>query len=216
MKTLLRIAAVALIVAPSLCAAQGRTAGLLGKNYIRGSYLHLGVDDPVVERFDSSLKGFDVEVNLPLKFLSGNSVAADFYSDFDYNELEGRAGLNFLSADFRTSKLGVRLFSPNGSDIRPYIGLGMSLVRSRARLNGQTTTDREESFLTSMGVEIDLMEKLSARHDVDLPVKDLDFGSYEGTLIYWTTENLFLRGGVVVPFDSDLGVGGTIGGGLAF
>lgn len=191
-------------------------AGLLGKTYVRGAYLYNGVDDDGTTQLDA-LKGADVEFNVPIPWISSSDLAADFTAEFEHKQLDAQYGAIPAEFDFNFAMVGARLFAMPTSHVRPYILLGAlySHVDFEAA-NGAAFDDDDWDFVVSAGVEADLASNASIRGDFEIDRNEIDESTFEGTIVVWLGENIFIRGGGVIPLADGFDPGVTIGGGVAF
>ncbi len=80
-----------------------------------------------------------------------------------------------------------------------------------------TNKDDEADFLLNLGFEFDIATNAALRGDFAIDRDDdIEDPMFEGLLIIWPHENVFLRGGILAPLGTGLDVGATIGGGVAF
>lgn len=221
------IAIVSAAFAPTCLKAQDGTpagrSGLLGKQYVRASYVWYGVDNATVAPADDTFQGFDFEINTPMPLLSSEWLGSDFFAEYERQTLSGTNPANGMNieADVDYIQLGTRLFAFPQSGIRPYVALGIGFVRDETRVAVGTTvissdTDLESQFLTNLGVEFDIADRAALRADFELDREDLDESTFEGVLIVWPQDRVFLRGGVTVPLADGFEPGATIGGGLTY
>ena len=191
-------------------------AGLLGKTYVRGAYLYNGVDDNGTDRFDA-LEGFDVEFNTPIPWISSNELAVDFATEFEHKQLDAQYGAIPAEFDFNFAMIGARLFAMPNSRVRPYILLGAlySHVDFEAS-NGASFEDEDWEFVVTLGIEADIASNASIRGDFEIDRDEIDESTFEGTVVVWLGENIFFRGGGVIPLTDGFDPGVTIGGGVAF
>lgn len=191
-------------------------AGLLGKTYIRGAYLYNGVDDEGNVSYDS-LEGSDAEFNTPIPWISSDELAADFTTEFEHRQLTARGPGGTADFDFYSAVVGVRLFAMPTSRIRPYVLLGAAFYEYRAEVTGGSDfEDDDQDFLVSVGLEADLASNASIRGDFEIDRDEVDESTFEGTMVLWLNENVFFRGGGVIPLTDGFDPGVTIGGGVAF
>lgn len=191
-------------------------AGLLGKTYVRGAYLYNGVDDGSGISYDA-FEGWDIEFNTPIPWVSSDSLAADFITEFEQRQLTGRLGTASLKSEGEFLAIGVRLFAMPESRIRPYVSLGASFQEFKLEGTGLTSSkEDEEEFVISVGLEADIAENASIRGDFEIDRDDVDESTFEATIALWLNENVFFRGGGVIPLVDGIDPGVTIGGGVAF
>jgi hypothetical protein len=191
-------------------------AGLLGKTYVRGAYVYNGVDDDGAIDYDA-FEGWDAEFNTPIPWISSDTLAADFITEFEHRQVSGIAGATKLKIEADFIAVGVRLFAMPNSRIRPYVALGASFVEFSFEATGfPSTEDDDDEFVISVGIEADLAANASIRGDFEIDRDDVDESTFEGTVVLWLGENVFFRGGGVIPLDDDFDPGVTIGGGVAF
>lgn len=191
-------------------------AGLLGKTYVRGAYLYNGVGDDGGISYDA-FEGWDLEFNTPIPWISSDSLAADFITEFEHRQLTGRLGTASLKSEGEFLAIGVRLFAMPESRIRPYVSLGASFQEFKLEGTGITSSKRdEEEFVISLGLEADIAANASIRGDFEIDRDDVDESTFEGTIVLWLNENIFFRGGGVIPLVDGIDPGVTIGGGVAF
>jgi hypothetical protein len=190
--------------------------GLLGKTYVRGAYLYNGVDDDGATSF-GAFEGWDVEFNTPIPWISSDFLATDFIAEIEHRQVSGRFGTTAFTSKGEFLAIGVRLFAMPQSRIRPYVSLGASFQEFRFEATGQPSLEEnEEEFVISVGVEADLASNASIRGDFEIDRDDIDESTFEGTIVLWLGENVFFRGGGVIPLIDDFDPGVTIGGGIAF
>lgn len=205
-------------------------AGLLGKAYIRGSYLYHNISAPSVG-FDDSYVGWDAEINLPLAELTTDVSGVDFFVEHDNSELSGRLPISGDQVSFEhdLTIIGARISAYPDSSIRPFIALGAGSSKTDVQRSGGTNISREEEdsdLIVDLGFEADIATNAAFRADFSLlrggdlgSVADgeLDETTFEGTLILWPHRNVFFRTGLIVSLEDDLfDVGATAGGGLAY
>lgn len=191
-------------------------AGLLGKTYVRGAYLYNGIDDEGTVTFDA-LEGADVEFNAPIPWISSNELAVDFAAELEHRQTSARGPGGTADLDFNFAAVGVRLFAMPTSRIRPYVLLGALFSDSRVESTGSPDIeDDDQDFLVSVGVEADLASNASIRGDFEIDRDEIDESTFEGTIVLWLNENIFFRGGGVIPLTDGFDPGVTIGGGVAF
>jgi len=191
-------------------------AGLLGKMYVRGSYLYNGVDDEGVVSFDA-LEGADVEFNAPIPWISSDELAVDFAAEFEHRQTTARGPGRAADLDLNYATVGVRLFAMPTSRIRPYVLLGASFSEFRVEATGSPDVEEDDQeFVVSVGLEADLASNASIRGDFEIDRDEIDESTFEGTIVLWLGENIFFRGGGVIPLTDGFDPGVTIGGGVAF
>lgn len=191
-------------------------AGLLGKMYVRGAYIYNGVDDDGNVSFDA-LEGFDVEFNAPIPWVSSDELAVDFSTEFEHRQTTARGPGGIADIDFNFATVGVRLSAMPTSRIRPYVLLGALFSEAQLESPGSPDIeDDDQDFLLSVGVEADLAANASIRGDFEIDRDDIDESTFEGTIVLWLGENMFFRGGGVIPLADGFDPGVTIGGGVAF
>lgn len=193
-------------------------AGLLGKAYIRTAYLYNGMDDRSTFVVDDGLDGADVELNLPLPGITFDNIGTDFFAKYEYRSFPGTvrsSGIQF-EREGEYTVLGARIFAFPDSRFRPYVSLGAGFSQITTTGNGVSTESDDNGFVTNLGIEADLASNASIRGDFDVDRDELDDSTFEGTVVLWLNENIFFRGGGVIPLNDGFDPGVTIGGGVAF
>ena len=190
--------------------------GLLGKSYVRAAYLYNGVDDEGTINFDA-FEGWDTEFSTPIPWISSESLGADFVTEFEHQKLSARVGANSVTSKADFLSVAVRLFAMPSSRVRPYATLGAGFQRFTLDATGvPSSTENDSAFITNIGVEADLAANASIRGDFEIDRDDIDESTFEGTIVLWLGEQVFFRGGTVIPLVDGIDPGVTIGGGLAF
>lgn len=205
---------------PSFTGASQNNGGLLGKRYIRSAYVFYGLD--VLEK---NLEGFDVELNTPNPWIDDETFGSDFFVEIEHRGLTETVASNGnrLELDQDLVILGTRLYAFPKSRFRPYVALGVGFDRfeSETRIGATTTRTKsnDSALVTNLGFELDLSTEAtnaSIRGDFELNRAQLDESFFEGVLIVWLHESVFLRGGVAVPLSDGFSPGATIGAGIGF
>lgn len=211
-------------VAPAIASAgdfQQTNPGLIGKGLFQASYLNLQTDTPTLRSIDKSFDGVDSILNLPLDWLPTNQIATDLYASHEYLQMSGANGVFSSKIDTNYSTIGLQFAACPTARIRPLVGLGVSYFRGQVEITNAGTTTSSPTIdefgpELRLGVEADLMKRLSARAQFNIAEGELDNSRFEGTGTFWFSETWFMRGGVVVPFEDELSTGAMIGGGCAF
>ncbi len=205
-------------------------AGLLGKAYIRGSYLYHSVDDQSIVR-DNSFVGWDAEINLPVPPLTTDVSRVDFFVDHNYGELSGQVPTSSsnLSFEHNLTIVGARVSALPDCWFRPFVGIGAGFAAFDLEVTGGTNVSAESDeseLIIDLGFEADIASNAAFRADFGVlrggDVDDLADGeiyetTFEGSLILWPHRNLFFRTGLIVSLEDELfDVGTTLGGGLAY
>lgn len=198
-------------------------SGLLGKTVLRGSYVSFGVDTPQLAVFDDAFQGFDVELSTPLPWLTTDVGGVDIFADYDSVQLTGSTAIATVDAGVNFFTIGTRIYREYGERFRPFISLGARQTVAELEIKNSggllmlDTVDRDWTFYSGAGLEFDVAERLALRVDVDLLPERFEDGFLEGTMLFWNPQKtFFVRGGVRVPFESELATGGVIGAGVAF
>lgn len=194
-------------------------AGLLGKMYVRGAYLYNGMDDNSEIIVDSALEGWDVEFNAPIPWISSDTIGTDFFAKYEHRSVSAinRSPVVPFDRKLEYMVLGARIFAFPNSRIRPYVSLGAGFIQLTTEASGLPTEEEDDDGLvTNLGIEVDLASNASIRGDFEIDRDDLDESTFEGTIVLWLGENVFFRGGGVVPLTDGFDPGVTIGGGVAF
>ncbi|MFT5325331.1 MAG: hypothetical protein ACI8P0_003199 [Planctomycetaceae bacterium] len=194
-------------------------AGLLGKTYVRGAYLYNGMDDNSAIIVDSALDGWDVELNAPIPWVSSDTIGTDFFAKYEYRSFSGINRSPVIPFDRKAEfmVLGARIFAFPNSRIRPYVSLAAGFTQITTEASGFPTEEEDDDGLvTNLGIEADLASNASIRADFDIDRNQIDDSTFEGTIVLWLGENVFFRGGGVIPLTDGFDPGVTIGGGVAF
>lgn len=205
-------------------------AGLLGKAYVRGSFLYHNISDDSVT-FDNSFVGWDAEINLPVVPFTTDASRVDFFVEHKFGELSGRFPVSNDKVSFQhnLTVVGTRVSALPDCWFRPFIGIGAGFATIDLEQTGGTniSVEADESdLIIDLGFEADIASNAAFRADFgvlrgggvdDLADGELYETNFEGTLILWPHRNLFLRGGLIVSLEDSLfDVGTTVGGGLAY
>ena len=203
---------------PELESYSSDHAGLLGKTYVRGAYLYNGVDSTATFDADSAFDGWDVELNVPIPWISSDDIGSDIFVKHENRSFSAtnRSPVVQFEVEGEFTVIGARFFAFPKSPIRPYITLGAGLIRTTTSGGGITVDDDDDGFVTNLGVEADLASNASIRGDFEIDRDEIDESTFEGTIVLWLGENIFVRGGGVIPLVDGFDPGVTIGGGLAF
>lgn len=194
-------------------------AGLLGKMYVRGAYLYNHMDDNSEIIVDGAFDGWDVELNAPIPWISSDTIGTDFFAKYEHRSISAinRSPVIPFDRKLEYLVLGARIFAFPNSRIRPYVSLGAGFVQITTEASGFSTQEEDgDGLVTNLGIEADLASNASIRGDFEIDRDDLDESTFEGTIVLWLGENIFLRGGGVVPLADGFDPGVTIGGGVAF
>lgn len=197
--------------------------GLLGKNYLRASYVYNGVEDPAIASIDSEFDGWDIELNIPIPWLVSDTAGLDFFTKYENRRFSGTNSAMAVSASIENhvTTIGTRLFAFPRSRFRPYASFAAGISNSEVRASGPSGTvnmdDDAADFLLNLGFEFDLATNAALRADFAIDRDDdIEDPMFEGLLILWPHENLFFRAGVLAPLSNGLDVGATAGGGISF
>lgn len=192
--------------------------GLLGRRYLRAAYITYGVDDSIVEQLDDYFDGFDIEVNIPSPWFNSDDWGSDLFVEYERRSISGVFNNgNAVELDQDIVTIGTRVFAWPQSRFRPYFAAGVDFSNIELAVTpglGTKThsTDGDSTFAANVGFELDLATWASFRADVELHRENV----FEGLLIFWPHERIFVRGGFAMPLDDGFDAGGTIGGGFTF
>lgn len=199
----------------------GLHAGLLGKMYLQGRYIHVHTDDPAIAPVDDTFQGFEVTFNAPIPWFQfvAPGVGADVFFTFQQIGVDGSVmGVSF-DADVDSYQVGTSLYADVFGPVRPFVQLGVehNVFSASASLGpiSSSITDDDTDLLLNLGVEADLGQMASVRLMLDIDTDKFDESPFTADLILWPHERIFLRAGVFVTLTGDE-VGGQFGGGIVF
>ena len=207
-----------------LSGLQSSNGGLLGKTYIRGGMLYQKVDDELLASVDDSLFGWDVEFNTPIPWFTFDEFGVDFFAMHEQDRTSGSNAFSgvSISVDQNVTTIGGRFFGYAKSKFRPFAAVGVTIVDYDLSASGPggsvQVSEIDTALAVNLGLEVDLAANAALRADLELGIGiNTVEPKMRGLLIVWPQENFFIQGGILVPLhDADLGVGATVGGGLAF
>lgn len=193
-------------------------AGVLGRSYLDGQYIHLSAPDEVAEMLDA-INGFRSTINVAVPWKSETApLSQDIFVSYRYLQADGGFGGFGFDTSLSDLMIGTTLFTSVGSFVRPFLQVGYdqsqtSVEMTMGRFHFEDT-DRDSALLLVAGTEIDLSADLALRL-----AADLDFDPFEDTiltaeLVYWLGDHVFLRGGGLVTVEGEM-PGFLIGGGIA-
>ncbi len=195
-------------------------AGLVGKRYVEARYLHLRSTES--GGFDESAQGFDVTFNSPLSWT--DQLVPGFGTDVFINYGRLRASDNAFggSINFTLQSVegGLTLHGVFDSQVRPLLQIGILHMMNEVNFSSPMVSGSfdmdDTSVLVRPGVELDLAENLSIRSTLDIETDgNFDTSTAGVELIAWLNEDVYLRGGVLVPLEGGAYIIGA-GGGLSF
>jgi|GEM_PF-1917005 len=196
-------------------------AGLLGKMYLETRYVHIQTDEPVIQPFDDTFQGIDATFNMPMSWLTelAPSVGADVFFNFEHLQIGGRAGGDTLEMDINSYSAGVSLYAAAFGPIRPFVQLGIQhdVIDAFASGGGGSVNvdDNDTNLLAIVGLEADVAENASVRLAIDINEQAFDAPPITADVIFWPTEQFYLRAGLFATTDGNE-VGGLFGGGIVF
>ncbi|NQV28115.1 MAG: outer membrane beta-barrel protein [Rhodopirellula sp.] len=209
---------------PGFLGTSASHGGLLGKTYVQNSFTYQGVNDDDLSRLDNSITGWDVEFNTPIPWVTSDEVGVDFFTLHEQIRFSGSSSSPAVTAsvDENQTTIGGRIYAMPKSRFRPYAALGLTFANVEASVSdaggsGQISESGSD-FVLNLGAEFDLAANATLRADFELDRNtDIEEPKLETLLIVWPHENVFIRGGLLVPLkNGDFGAGATVGGGLAF
>lgn len=206
--------------------------GLLGHRYVQGRYVHLIVDTDsgLEDILDDSAQGFDATLNLPVPRLREETgfLGVDLFVSHRYVALSSDTYFPppvdvqvKFDADVNQTDVGAALYIEHArlGPARPFVQLGAHIDTAGFRIAGGGASLKEKyddvRLLVAPGLELDLWDFAAVRATFDLETDELEDTQFLGDIILWPADRLFVRGGIVAPFNGS-GVGGTIGGGVEF
>lgn len=193
-----------------------------------GQYVYLPHGDRFLDLIDDALEGYGVGLNHPV-FQPDDDywIGVDGFVSWGTLGLGGATqfpppaslGLQY-DLDISHVSVGGTVYAELEQPIRPLMQVGATFSRSRsmALVNGfgGTAVDRETDLLLTVGLEADLNEWLALRSVIDLETEgSLRDSTFINSLILWPTENIFIRGGAILPLEGST-VGGAIAAGVTF
>lgn len=217
----------------ALTPAESNHAGLLGKRYIEGRYMHIEIDD-VPDGFTDDFDGFVLGMNSPL-FQSKEAVPFQVDGFANWMRVSFSTDVPFpifdppffqmgkLSAVQNVVDVGATLHTNAFTGFRPFVQTGVRINQDRMEINVPTVfdskeSDSDESFLLIPGFEVDLSQHAALRTAIDIQLEnqeELDASPASIDLIVWPHDRLFLRAGFMTALDGSA-AGITAGGGFAF
>ena len=147
-------------------------AGLLGKAYVRGSFLYHNITDQASDVVsDNSFVGWDAEINLPIVPLTTDAGRVDLFVEHNYGELSGPmvGSSDKLSFDHQLTIIGARLSGLPDYWFRPFVGIGAGFVKTNFAITGGTgsfdSSDSESDLMIDLGFEADIASNAAFRAD---------------------------------------------------
>ncbi len=194
---------------------------LVGRRYVDLQYLHIdGASD--VAGADARVRGYSTTFNVPARWNSklpeflGQDV---FLSSVGLN-LRGSEGGISVDADFRSFTTGLNTYLYLSDTVRPFLQTGISTQFVAADISAGpfslSVGDMETRFAVNPGAEVSLTETLAWRSILEVETKGrFDESVYRTELVYWATDNFFLRGGLIGDVQND-SLGGILGAGFSW
>jgi opacity protein-like surface antigen len=223
MRSCFVLGAILLLSATTAVAGDFRSesSGLLGKRFFQASYISQGIEAPELRALDRSLEGVDFIFNLPLNRMNSNRVTTDLFATHEYQGWTGNHGTKSASMDVNYSTVGLQLAVRPEASVRPFLGFGVGVFHGKFAARDTGVISISDSFSDvgpelRLGVEVDLLERLSTRAQLNVTDAELGYSRFEGTGTFWFSESWFTRGGIIVPFEDELSTGAMLGGGFAF
>lgn len=194
---------------------------LVGRRYVDLQYLHIdGASD--VAGADARVRGYSTTFNVPARWnpklpeFLGQDV---FLSSVGLN-LRGSEGGISVDADFRSFTTGLNTYLYLSDTVRPFLQTGISTQFVAADISAGpfslSVGDMETRFAVNPGAEVSLTETLAWRSILEVETKGrFDESVYRTELVYWATDNFFLRGGLIGDVQND-SLGGILGAGFSW
>lgn len=170
-----------------------RHRGLLGKSYFHASYSNRRYKG-FWDTESSYVHGFAAELNMPIEKLRKEKFGMDFFARFEHENLKTS---RFTSSGFATL-LGFRSYwLLENKRFRPYTSFSVGLAGVSNIYEGRRYSDSDFAVASSLGLEVDLASQVTSRHEIDAYLTGGGL-LYDGSLIFWATEQNFFRAGVEI------------------
>jgi hypothetical protein len=196
-------------------------SGLLGRRYVDIQYLQLDGSSGLAE-MSSKVKGFSTTFNVPAAWNSklpeflGQDV---FIASVGMNARGSDGGIS-VDADFRSFTTGLNSYLYLSDTVRPFLQTGISTQFVAADISAGpfslSVGDMETRFALNPGLEVYITKKIAWRSILEVDTKGrFDESLYRSELIYWATDKIFVRGGLIGDVQNDT-MGGILGAGFAW
>lgn len=182
---------------------------LLGKNYIGGSFGIIQFGDDELDEFLGNAYGFDVGVNINLN----PNIDLQLFTGYTWADGEDSG----IEIDVTALAIGADLvyfFKPN-EKINPYIGAGLTVVKSEVEASGFGITEDEDDtdvgFGGEVGVELEFTEQVLFNSSLDyFTIDSEDSIDINAGVGYWFNEQILGSVSGFYNFD-DEDTGASIG-----
>jgi hypothetical protein len=199
-------------------------SGLLGRAYIDGQYISL-ITPKEFEEFASTMPGFRTSLNLPAPW--NNQLPAflsqDVFISARHLEMSGTIDVSGLALSMESEidnwAVGTTLFATIDNTFHPFVQVGYDYqqfeFQSSSILGTFSESEIDHRFLCVPGFEIDITTDLALRFGTELDFEDMSSSIMTTEFVFWLTNNVFARGGLINDVEWET-YGGLIGGGLAY